>query len=129
MENQGLPFMDAVRDLAQRAGVTVPEGDASPEERARAAEQREKRQTLTEVLTRAGEHYKAALKNTPRAIDYLKRRGLTGEIAARFALGYAPAGWRSLASAFARYDDPLLVEAGLVIVQGEGEEQKRYDRF
>jgi DNA primase len=129
MENQGLPFMDAVRELAQRAGVTVPEGDASPEERVRAAEQREKRQTLTDVLTRAGEHYKAALKNTPRAIDYLKRRGLTGEIAARFGLGYAPAGWRSLASAFAHYDDPLLVEAGLVIVQGEDEEQKRYDRF
>jgi len=129
METQGLPFMDAVRDLAQRVGVTVPESDASPEERARAAEQREKRHTLSEVLARAGDHYKAALKNTPRAIEYLKRRGLTGEIAARFGLGYAPAGWRSLASAFAHYDDPLLVEAGLVIVQGEGEEQKRYDRF
>ena len=129
MENQGLPFMDAVRDLAQRVGVTVPENDASPEERVRAAEQREKRQTLTDVLTRAGEHYKAALKNAPRAIDYLKRRGLTGEVAARFGLGYAPVGWRTLASAFAHYDDPLLVEAGLVIVQGEGEEQKRYDRF
>jgi DNA primase len=129
MENQGLPFMDAVHELAQRAGVSVPEGDASPEERARAAEKREKRQTLTDVLARAGEHYRAALKITPRAIDYLKRRGLTGEIAARFALGYAPAGWRSLASAFARYDDPLLVEAGLVIVQGDDDEQKRYDRF
>jgi len=129
MENQGLPFMDAVRDLAQRAGVTVPEGDAGPEELARAAEQREKRQTLTDVLARAGEHYKAALKSTPRAVDYLKRRGLTGEIAARFGLGYAPAGWRSLAGVFARYDDPLLAEAGLVIVQGESDEQKRYDRF
>ena len=129
MENQGLPFMDAVRELAQRVGITVPEGDASPEERARAAEQREKRQTLSDVLARAGEHYKVALKATPRAIDYLKRRGLTGEIAARFGLGYAPAGWRNLASAFARYDDPLLVEAGLVIVHDEGDEQKRYDRF
>ena len=129
MENQGLPFMDAVRDLAQRAGVSVPDDDASPEERTRAAEQREKRHTLSEVLVRAGDHYKAALKAAPRAIDYLKRRGLTGEIAARFGLGYAPAGWRSLASVFPRYDDPLLVEAGLVIVQGEDEEQKRYDRF
>jgi DNA primase len=129
MENQGLPFMDAVRELAQRIGVTVPDSDASPEERARAAEQREKRQTLSEVLARAGDHYKAALKATPRAIDYLKRRGLTGEIAARFGLGYAPAGWRNLASAFPRYDDPLLVEAGLVIVHDEGDEEKRYDRF
>jgi DNA primase len=129
VENQGLPFMDAVRELAQRAGVTVPEVDTSPDERARAAEQREKRQTLSEVLARAGDHYKATLKATPRAIEYLKRRGLTGEIAARFGLGYASAGWRTLASVFARYDDPLLVEAGLVVEQGEGDEQKRYDRF
>jgi DNA primase len=129
MENQGLPFMDAVRDLAQRVGVTVPEGDASPEERARAAEQRHKQATLNEVLERAGQHYKSALKASPRAIEYLKGRGLNGEIAARFGLGYAPPGWRSLASVFGQYDDPVLVEAGLVIVQGDDDEQKRYDRF
>jgi DNA primase len=130
MENQGLPFMDAVRDLAQRAGVTVPEGDSSPEERARAAEQKKKSASLVEILERAGQHYKASLKANERAIDYLKRRGLTGEIASRFGLGYAPAGWRSLASVFGQYDDPALVEAGLVIVQGDDDaEQKRYDRF
>ncbi|HTP71503.1 MAG TPA: DNA primase [Burkholderiaceae bacterium] len=131
MENQGLPFMDAVRELAQRVGITVPDNDASPEEQARAAEQRAKRQTLTDVLTRAAEHYKASLKASPRAIEYLKGRGLTGEIAARFGLGYASPGWRALASVFPRYDDPLLVEAGLVIVQGDegSEDQKRYDRF
>jgi DNA primase len=129
MENQGLHFMDAVRDLAQRAGVTVPEDDASPEERARAAEQRSKQASLTDVLERAGQHYKAALKADARAVEYLKRRGLSGAIAARFGLGYAPPGWRNLASVFGQYDDLALVEAGLVIVQGEGDEQKRYDRF
>jgi DNA primase len=87
MENQGLGFMDAVRDLAQRVGVTVPESNASPEERARAAEQREKQHTLSELLAKAADHYKAALKGAPRAIDYLKGRGLSGEIAARFARG------------------------------------------
>ena len=129
VENQGMHFMDAVRDLAQHAGVTVPESDASPEERARAAEQRQKQASLSEILERAGQHYKSALKSHDRAIDYLKGRGLTGEIAARFGLGYAPAGWRTLASVFGQYDDPALVEAGLVIVQGEDDEQKRYDRF
>jgi DNA primase len=69
------------------------------------------------------------LKAAPRAIEYLKGRGLSGEIAARFGLGYAPPGWRSLASVFGRYDDPALVEAGLVIVQGDDDEEKRYDRF
>ena len=67
--------------------------------------------------------------SAPRAIEYLKGRGLSGEVAAHFAMGYAPEGWRSLASAFAHYDDPALEESGLVIVQGEPPDEKRYDRF
>ncbi len=111
----------------------MPEDDSSPAERERAAAQKQRLATLSEVLARAAEHYRKALRTSPRAIDYLKRRGLTGEIAARFALGYAPEGWRSLASAFARYDDPLLEESGLVIVKpaedGDESEARRYDRF
>jgi DNA primase len=129
MEHGGLGFIDAVRDLAQQVGLAVPEDDSTPEERAQAQQQRERQSTLSEVLERAATHYRKQLKASPRAIDYLKRRGLTGEIAAQFALGYAPEGWRSLASAFPHYDDPLLAEAGLVIVQGEGDDARRYDRF
>jgi len=130
MEHGGLGFMDAVRDLAQQAGLTVPEDDRSPEERERARVAKERQATLTEVLAKAGEHWRKQLKGSDRAVAYLKGRGLTGEIAARFGLGYAPEGWRGLASVFPRYDDPLLTEAGLVIVQGDdGPEQKRYDRF
>jgi DNA primase len=129
MEHTGLGFIDAVRELAQRAGVRLPENDSTPEERARAAEQRDKQASLSEILARAARHYRESLKSSPRAIEYLKRRGLSGEIAARFGLGYAPDGWRNLASAFAHYDDAALVEAGLVIVQGEDSEERRYDRF
>jgi DNA primase len=130
MEHTGQGFVEAVQDLAQQVGLQVPEDTADPQERARAARQREQQATLSEVLRQAADHYRKQLKGSPRAIDYLKRRGLTGEIAARFAMGYAPDGWRSLASAFGRYDDPLLVEAGLVIVQGDDEaQQSRYDRF
>ncbi|WP_295645564.1 DNA primase [uncultured Methylibium sp.] len=130
MEHGGLGFMDAVRDLAQQAGLTVPEDDRSPEEREQARVAKERQATLTDVLAKAGDHWRKQLKGNDRAVAYLKGRGLTGEIAARFGLGYAPEGWRGLASVFPRYDDPLLTEAGLVIVQGdEGPEQKRYDRF
>jgi DNA primase len=130
MEHTGQGFVEAVQDLAQQVGLQVPEDTADPQERARAARQREQQATLSEVLRQAADHYRKQLKASPRAIDYLKRRGLTGEIAARFAMGYAPDGWRSLASAFGKYDDPLLAEAGLVIVQGEDEaQQSRYDRF
>ena len=130
MDHTGIGFIDAVRDLAQRAGLQVPETPMDPAERERAAQAKARRLGITEALSRAGEHYATRLKESPRAIDYLKRRGLDGRIARQFGLGYAPDGWRSLASAFARYDDPVLVEAGLVIVQGEEEgSQKRYDRF
>ncbi|WP_088279577.1 DNA primase [Ideonella sp. A 288] len=129
-EQGGLGFMDAVRELAQQAGLVVPETRTTPEEQAREAKQREQKASLGSVLERAEAHYKQALKASPRAIDYLKSRGLTGAIAARFGLGYAPEGWRTLAGVFPSYDDPLLVESGLVIVQGEDEaDQKRYDRF
>jgi DNA primase len=129
-EHHGMSFMDAVRDLAQQVGLAVPESTASPEDRAKAEAERAQRATLSDVLTKASDHYRSALKSTPRAVDYLKKRGLTGAIAARFGLGYAPDGWRTLASVFPRYDDPLLTESGLVITSGdEGEEQKRYDRF
>jgi len=130
MEHTGAGFIDTVKDLAQQVGLQMPRTQFDPADEARAAEARARHATLTDVLERAAEHYRARLKDTPRAVDYLKRRGLTGQVARQFGLGYAPDGWRSLASAFARYDDPLLVESGLVIVQGdEGPDQKRYDRF
>ena len=113
-EHLGLSFVEAVRDLAQGAGLTVPEDQASPEERERRDTLRQRRLSATAVLTRAAEFYRAELRKHPRAIDYLKQRGLTGQVAARFGLGYAPPGWRTLAGVFPDYDAPALEEAGLV---------------
>ena len=129
-EHHGMSFVEAVHELAQQVGLQVPEDRTTPEQRERAAQQREREATLAGVMKTAADHYRKQLKASARAVAYLKSRGLTGEIAARFALGYAPDSWRGLASVFPRYDDPLLVEAGLVIVHSdEGEEPKRYDRF
>jgi DNA primase len=127
MEHAGMNFVEAVKDLAGQYAMQVPEEDASPQDRARAAQQREKQATLTDVLEKAGEAYRKHLRASPRAVGYLKGRGLSGEIAKQFGLGYAPEGWRSLASVFPNYDDPLLAESGLVIVNED--EDKRYDRF
>ncbi len=134
-EHLGLSFVEAVRDLAQGAGLVVPEEDVSPEERERRDTLRQRRLNLGEVLARAADHFRAQLKATPRAIDYLKQRGLSGSVAARFCIGYAPPGWHGLASVFANYDDPLLEEAGLVRRrEGDhgdqgGAEASRYDWF
>jgi DNA primase len=131
MDHAGMTFIEAVKDLAQQYGMKIPEDEASPEDRARALEQKQKQNTLTDVLLKAGDAYRQLLKESPRAIAYFKSRGLSGEIAKQFGLGYAPEGWRSLASVFPHYDDPLLVESGLVIANTEegSTEEKRYDRF
>jgi DNA primase len=130
MEHAGMGFVDAVRELAQQVGLKLPEVQLEPAEQARADAAQAHRRTLFEILERAADHYRQRLKQSPRAIEYLRKRGLSGEVARDFGLGYAPEGWRTLASAFGDYADPLLAEAGLVIVQGdEGPDQKRYDRF
>ena len=131
-EYSGMSFVDAVKDLAQQVGMTVPDDHVSPAEREQAAAQKQRRATLTDVLAKAADGYRRQLKASPRAIDYLKGRGLSGTIAAHFGLGYAPEGWRPLASIFPNYDDPLLEEGGLVIAkddEGDGSDVKRYDRF
>ena len=131
MEHSGMTFMEAVQDLAQQFGMQVPDDGSSPQDKARAAEQRQKHTTLSDVLEKAGEAYRKQLRLSPHAVDYLKGRGLSGAVAKQFGLGYAPDGWRSLASIFPDYNDPLLAESGLVITntdEGSGEE-KRYDRF
>ena len=127
MEHAGMTFIEAVKDLSQQTGMVVPEEQQSPEDRAKAAAAKAKQDSLSDVLEKAGDAYREQLKITPRAVDYLKGRGLSGQIAKRFGLGYAPEGWRSLASIFPKYDDPLLAESGLVIVNEE--DDKRYDRF
>ncbi len=130
MDHAGMSFIEAVKDLAQTYGLQVPEEDSTPQEREKAAQQRQKQATLTDVLEKAGEAYRKHLKQSPQAIAYFKGRGLSGEVARQFGLGYAPEGWRTLASVFADYQDPLLVESGLVIHhQDEGQDEKRYDRF
>jgi DNA primase len=130
MEHAGMSFVEAVHDLAQQFGMQVPEDDTSPQDRAQAAQQRDRQTTLNQVLEKAGLAYQKHLKASPRAVGYFKARGVSGQVAKLFGLGYAPEGWRSLASVFPSYDDPLLVESGLVIAgEEDGGEAKRYDRF
>ena len=130
MDHAGMSFVEAVKDLAQQYGMQVPEEEGTPQDRARAAEQRQKQTTLNDVLEKAGDAYRKHLKDSPRAVDYFKGRGVSGDVAKQFGLGYAPEGWRSLASTFPHYDDPLLVESGLVILnEDDPHEQKRWDRF
>jgi DNA primase len=135
MEFQGMSFIEAVKDLAQSMGMPVPEDERSPQERARDAQIRTRQASLTEVLEKAADAYRKQLKASERGVSYFQGRGLTGEIALKYGLGYAPeAGRKFLAGVFPDYDDPLLVESGMVIERQEDEndpnsEKRKYDRF
>ena len=120
IEYAGVGFIDAVKDLAQSAGMQVPEIKS---ERPRG--KTEEGDDLYAVLLKAAQYYRGQLKTASHAIEYLKARGLSGEIAKEFGIGYAPDGWQNLQAEFSDYNGKALVAAGLVI-EGEG---KRYDRF
>lgn len=157
IEHLGLSFPEAVAELAQSQGLSVPQesnrpmaslrapergagGGDLPEERMAGEGSRpaspSQAAPLLAAMQAACDHYRRALRGAPKAIDYLKKRGLTGEIAARFGLGYAADGWQNLADAELDYESQAVLDAGLVLVSEKGQRNghapaggRRYDRF
>ena len=131
MEYSGLGYVDAIEELARSAGLDVPREERTANDVAR----QQQAMALSEVMSAAADWYRQQLKNSTRAVEYLKGRGLTGEIAKRYGLGYAPDGWQGLEAVFGPYSNDevakTLVESGLLIQgeQSEGAPVKRYDRF
>lgn len=121
MEHMGLSFVEAVHELAKSVGMIVPQEKRDPDK-----PQQKAMLGLQEILQRASNFYRQELKKSPRAIEYLKGRGLSGQIAARFQMGYAPPGWQNLETVFDDYNAEALKTAGLVV---ENEQGRRYDRF
>tara|TARA_Y100001960_G_scaffold331169_1_gene427316 strand:- start:258 stop:2024 length:1767 start_codon:yes stop_codon:yes gene_type:complete len=131
MEYIGMDFVEAINELASSVGIQVPvqdnkeyygvsgfRGDGKIKENSY--------QDMLDLMNVITRFYKDQLKCSKRGINYLKKRGLTGETAARFGIGYSPTGWQNLAQIFPDYDSPLLVKIGMV---SENNEKKRYDRF
>ena len=121
-EFEGLSFTEAVESLAASVGMEVPREQSKSPARDLAP--------LFEAMGAAEGFYKAQLKASPEAIDYLKGRGLTGRIAAEFKVGFAPDAWNGLRDALAGGARPVpskvLLEAGLI---GRNESGREYDRF
>jgi DNA primase len=131
MEYAGLGYVDAIEELARSAGLDVPREERSAHDQVR----QQQAMALGEVMNSAADWYRQQLKVAPRAVEYLKGRGLTGEIAKRYGLGYSPDGWQGLEAVFGPYTNEdiskTLIEGGLLI-QSEGDgasNVKRYDRF
>jgi DNA primase len=127
MEYEHMSFPEAVEDLARQVGLEVPyEGPTHPE-----PQQRQRNDNLYDLLAQSDRYYRRQLRQHPqgpRAVDYLKQRGLSGEIAAEFGLGFAPPGWdnlqRELGTNAERQEQ--LVTTGMLIRKDDG---KSYDRF
>lgn len=123
MEHLGLTFPEAVENLAGNLGIDVPyeKGMDVP------AEVRSEREELVELLTRAANYYKAQLKKSQVAIDYLKNRGLTGQVAARYGMGYAPDAYQNLEAVVENYASNTQLDlAGLTKIS---DSNRRYDAF
>ncbi len=120
MQYDGLNYVEAIRELAREAGIQVPDDGRG----ARPSDESHER--LIDIMTTAAKFYRASLEHAPTAAAYLRRRGLSPDVAARFGIGFAPDAQTSLQRVFPDYRDKLLNTTGLVIDNDQG---RRYDRF
>jgi DNA primase len=121
-DHRGMPFMDAVKELAAKAGLEVPAPDPKARERA------ERTATLTDVMAEVAKWYAEQLQGIAGADarEYLKRRGIDQETIARFGIGLAPDSRTALKRALDRLGEDKLVETGMLIKPDDGDS---YDRF
>ena len=124
MEYEHLDFIEAVKDLAQRTGMELPALE-------RDIEYKSQQQDLHPLTQEAANYYRQQLKqhqDAHKAVEYLKQRGLTGEIAAEFGIGYAPNGWDNLSKALGTNTSRIeqLNTTGMLVKKETG---SHYDRF
>jgi len=123
MDYEHLSYIDAIESLAADAHLDVPhENDGFTNKN------RQDKQPFYDILKQASELFQQQLKSSERAINYLKQRGLSGDIAKQFKIGYAPDGWDFLISRLGKSTDNLnsLSKTGLIVNK---ENNKTYDRF
>ncbi|WP_193073159.1 DNA primase [Pseudomonas sp. FME51] len=129
MDFERLDFPQAVDELARQAGVEIPREDSG---NSRSPRQTRQDSPLYPVLENAAAYYRQQLRRhtqRKRAVDYLQQRGLSGQIAKQYDLGFAPPGWNNLMGHLAtdNSEEKQLIEAGLVVENPDS--GKRYDRF
>lgn len=129
MNFDNLDFPEAVEVLAKSIGVEVPREDASTSKQSNS-----RHDALLNLLADISAFYQQQLRQHPqrqRAVDYLKKRGLSGEIARDYGLGYAPQGWDNVLKAFGsdKEKQTQLLEAGMLIENPDNQRNPLYDRF
>ena len=116
MDYDHMEFVEAIESLAQSLGLDVPyEQGSAPAKPAAGLE------AMYQAMEQSSKYFEAQLKQAPQAIEYLKNRGISGQTARNFAIGYAPPGWNNLSG-----DEKLLIDTGMLVKKDAG---KQYDRF
>lgn len=123
MDYEHLSYIDAIEALAADQHLDIPYEQGTFNNK-----NKEDKQPYYDILVKASELFQAQLKSSERAVDYLKQRGLTGEIAKKFKIGYAPDGWGFLTEALGKSNEDLnaLTKTGLIVTN---DNNKTYDRF
>jgi len=118
MAYENMHFVDAIETLAESIGLEVPRDEKS-------ARLHSNNRPLYTLMDSVAEFYQSALRDSAEAIDYLKARGLSGEIAKRYGIGFAPDGWDALSKAIPDSEDDL-IKTGMLIRK---DQQRSYQRF
>jgi DNA primase len=123
MQYEKMEFLDAVADLAQRAGLELPREAQAPRDPGSA--------DLHDLMLQAARFFEQNLADNPRARAYVHRRGLDVKISAQFSLGYAPDAWEALLTRFGAHEEDRrrLLQAGLILERSGERTSGFYDRF
>ena len=123
MQYEKMEFLDAVADLAQRAGLELPREAQAPRDPGSA--------DLHDLMLQAARFFEQNLADNPRARAYVQRRGLDVKISAKFSLGYAPDAWEALLTRFGAHEEDRrrLLQVGLILERSGERTSGFYDRF
>ncbi len=129
MDYENIDYPQAIETLASSMGLEIPREESKAHQ-----QQRERNAGLYDILQEASNFYQQQLRQHPArsdAVDYLKRRGLSGEIARDFKLGFAPPGWQNLLDQVGNTEarQKLLLSAGMLIENEDKKPTRIYDRF
>ncbi|MBV1914950.1 MAG: DNA primase [Pseudomonadales bacterium] len=124
MDYDSLEFVEVIEQLASQAGLVVPQGNQRDDQKTK------QRATIYDLLQKVDEYYQEQLRShneAEAAKQYLKARGLSGQLAKQFGLGFAPPGWQNLLHRFPEEEQrKMLHQCGLLVDKEDG---GRYDRF
>ena len=128
MDYERQDFPAAIDSLAHSAGLEVPREELSPQQ----AQKQQRRKTVYDLMEQLASYYQRQLRQHPdadRAVNYLKQRGLSGQIARDFGIGFAPPGWDNILQGFGANPEgrQQLLDAGMLVEKEDSD--RLYDRF